>query len=255
MQDDRQKRRLPGPQGTPLHRQLSTLLRAQILNRELAPGTPLPSEAQLQRRHGVSRSVVRQALAALDAEGLVVRGQGRPTVVAPARELHRVVQRMPGLSTQALSGGVHVNTRVLWLRAEPISERTSALGGPEVLSLRRVRSAAGHPLAVIDTWLPLPRCAGLTAEELVDASLHDTLRQRFGIVLVAGTRQVRATAADLPLQQLLEVEAGAPTLLLEGTTVDTLGRPTEVFRTWHRADKVVFYIDVVRDEPPARGAR
>ena len=42
----------------------------------MEPGTRLPSEAQLCRDHKVSRTVVREAVAALRADGLVVSRQG-----------------------------------------------------------------------------------------------------------------------------------------------------------------------------------
>ncbi|WP_026548878.1 GntR family transcriptional regulator, partial [Arthrobacter sp. Br18] len=89
----------------PLHLQLRAHLRAQILNHSLPPGTSLPSEAQLQVRYGVSRSVVRQALGALADEGLIERGRGRGITVAPRREHHRLVHRTSGLSAQLGSTG------------------------------------------------------------------------------------------------------------------------------------------------------
>ena len=51
-------------------------LRRAILAGEFAPGDKLPSEAQLTRAHGVSRTVVRRAIAALRADGLVEAHQG-----------------------------------------------------------------------------------------------------------------------------------------------------------------------------------
>jgi len=236
---------LPGPDGTPLHRQLSSELRAQILGRALAPGAHVPTEAELQERYGVSRSVVRQALAALEQEGLVERRRGRGTTVRERGELHRLVQRVPGLSTQVEDGGVHVSTQVLELGPEPASEATGVLGSGQVLRMRRLRSAGGEPLAVIETWLP-EEFGDLTAEELTDASL----RRRFGTQIVAGKRQVRAVGADTDTAELLQVAVGAPVLLLEGTSTDEAARPVEVFRTWHRADRVVFDINVIR-EPDA----
>ncbi|MCP2267458.1 GntR family transcriptional regulator [Promicromonospora thailandica] len=241
---------LPGPDGTPLHRRLASELRAQILGRALAPGAQVPTEAELQERYGVSRSVVRQALAALEQEGLVERRRGRGTTVRERGELHRLVQRVPGLSTQVEDGGVHVDTQVLELGPEPASEATRALGTDTVLRLRRLRGTGGEPLAVIETWLPAD-LADLTADELTDTSLHATIRHRFGTRIVAGQRQVRAVGADTETAELLRVAVGAPVLLLEGTSTDGAGRPVEVFRTWHRADRVVFDIAVLRepDEP------
>lgn len=240
---------LPGPDGTPLHRQLSSELRAQILGRALAPGAHVPTEAELQERYGVSRSVVRQALAALEQEGLVERRRGRGTTVRERGEVHRLVQRVPGLSTQVEDGGVHVSTQVLELGSEPASEATAVLGSGRVLRMRRLRSAGGEPLAVIETWLP-EEFGDLTAEELTDASLHATVRRRFGTQIVAGKRQVRAVGADTETAEVLQVPVGAPVLLLEGTSTDEAARPVEVFRTWHRADRVVFDINVIR-EPDA----
>ncbi|HEV6954589.1 MAG TPA: GntR family transcriptional regulator [Promicromonospora sp.] len=239
--------RLPGPDGTPLHRRLASELRAQILGRALAPGAHVPTEAELQERYGVSRSVVRQALAALEQEGLVERRRGRGTTVRERGELHRLVQRLPGLSTQIEDGGGHVTTEVLELGTEPASEATRVLGTPEVVHLRRRRSAAGEAIAVIETWLP-GELSALTAEELTDASLHATVRRRFGTRIVAGQRQVRAVGADTETAELLGVAVGTPVLVLEGTSTDGAARPVEVFRTWHRADRVVFDIAVV-DEP------
>ncbi|MFT6772520.1 MAG: GntR family transcriptional repressor for pyruvate dehydrogenase complex [Paracoccaceae bacterium] len=51
-------------------------LRARILGGEISIGAKLPSESALTGAHGVSRTVVREALASLRAEGLVESRQG-----------------------------------------------------------------------------------------------------------------------------------------------------------------------------------
>lgn len=231
----------------PLHLQLRSHLRAQIVNHSLPPGAALPSEAQLQEQFGVSRSVVRQALGALAAEGLIDRGRGRGSTVAPRREHHRLVQRMPGLSTQISATGVSVETEVLGFEVEPARAATAVLGTPEVLALKRLRSVDGSPIALIHTWLPLPLCAGLKREDLHNASLHGALREKLGIEVIAGRRQIRAAPADPALLSLLGMESNSPVLLLEGTSVDSTGRTVEVFTTWHHADQVVFDIEVVNE--------
>ncbi|MEV1001803.1 GntR family transcriptional regulator [Nonomuraea sp. NPDC050202] len=60
-----------------LYQAIARELRGEIERGELQPGTTLPSEAQLRRQHGVSRSTVRQALAVLEQEGLIVSEHGR----------------------------------------------------------------------------------------------------------------------------------------------------------------------------------
>ena len=51
-------------------------LAEEIRNGRLPPGSRLPTEQELMREAGVSRTVVREAVAALRAEGLVVTRQG-----------------------------------------------------------------------------------------------------------------------------------------------------------------------------------
>ena len=242
------------PRGdTPLHRQLSTVLRASITDGRLPAGSQLATEAELQEKFGISRSVVRQALLTLTAEGLILRGRGRGSVVAPQRAHHRLVQRMSGLSTQL----PRVQTEVLSITPERNALAEATLAAPQVLEIRRLRSADSDPIALIETWLPLHLAETLTAAELTDASLHATLRRRFGIAIVSGRRHMRAVAATPTLASALRVPEASPLLLLEGTSFDSAGAPIEVFRTWHRADRVIFDLDVVHDfglESPAEAS-
>jgi GntR family transcriptional regulator len=228
----------------PLHAQLSSLLRSRVVDGSLAVGADLPTEAELQTHFGVSRSVVRQALSSLTAEGLVRRGRGRGSVVAPRGEHHRLVQRLSGLSAQVPA----VTTTVLALGPEHDEVAEERLGAREVIGLRRLRRAEGEPIALIHTWMPESVGRDLTRDELTDTSLHAVLRGKYGVTLVSGRRQVRAVSASAALAELLEVPEGAPLLLLEGTTLDRSASPVETFRTWHRADRFVFDVDVVTDD-------
>jgi DNA-binding GntR family transcriptional regulator len=60
--------------GVPAYRRLAASLRAQIARGDLSVGDAIPSTAQLCAAHGVSATVVRAAVAQLQAEGLL-RGQ------------------------------------------------------------------------------------------------------------------------------------------------------------------------------------
>ena len=66
-----------------LSRRLFEQLADEIKSGRLAPGARLPTEQALTRAARVSRTVVREAVAALRAEGLVVTRQGVGAFVAP----------------------------------------------------------------------------------------------------------------------------------------------------------------------------
>ncbi|MGW5011274.1 GntR family transcriptional regulator [Micromonospora chalcea] len=62
-------------------RQLADLLRDRITSGDLAPGASLPSELRLAQEYGLSRTSVRQAVALLRSEGLVIVEPPRGTFV------------------------------------------------------------------------------------------------------------------------------------------------------------------------------
>ena len=62
---------------------LAAALTAQIDSGALRPGDRLPTEAQLAARHGVSRSVVREAVQRIKSRGLLLSRQGSGVYVAP----------------------------------------------------------------------------------------------------------------------------------------------------------------------------
>ena len=218
---------------TPLHARIAAELRGRIHDRELTPGDLLPSESSLQEQFSVSRSVVRQALATLESEGLVRRARGRGTIVAPQVELHRDVEMSSGLSAQLQQMGSRTSTAVLRLEPTRPPVHLTALGA-EVTVIERLRSVDDRPVAFIRTYVPSRVAATFTREELVDGSLHQLIRER----------TIRAVAAAPPLDTALGVEPGAPLLLLEGLSRDQDGDVVESFSTWHRSDLIAFDVSL-----------
>lgn len=81
-------------------RQLADLLRSRILTGELSPGASLPSELRMAQEYGLSRTSVRQAVAILRSEGLVVVERPRGTFVRQA-ELSETVMLRKGDTASA----------------------------------------------------------------------------------------------------------------------------------------------------------
>lgn len=87
----------------PLYQQLADLLREQIDTGVLAPEAFLPSESSLMQEYALGRPAVRNAVAVLRQEGLVVSARGARTQVraAPKRDVvelrtgDEVIGRMP----------------------------------------------------------------------------------------------------------------------------------------------------------------
>src|SRR6266545_661396 len=74
----------------PRYRLVADELRRRILAGAIAPGQLLPSETVLIEEFGVSRGTIREAVALLRAEGLVVTEHGRGTYARPVLPVRRL---------------------------------------------------------------------------------------------------------------------------------------------------------------------
>lgn len=66
---------------------LADTLRSRLARGDFKPGDRLPSEAHLSETYGVSRTVIREAIAALRADGLVEPRQGSGVYVLEAKPI------------------------------------------------------------------------------------------------------------------------------------------------------------------------
>lgn len=64
--------------------QVAEAILAMILRERMQPGSSLPSVGELADQFGVSRTVLREALAVLAGRGIVRRSQGKETIVSSA---------------------------------------------------------------------------------------------------------------------------------------------------------------------------
>jgi GntR family transcriptional regulator len=132
-----------------LYYQLQEVLKEQIESGVWLPGDPLPSEPQLARQFGVSRVVVRQALAILEDDRQIVRVRGRGTFVAKPKLDYRS-GGLARLLDSARSEDVAV--QVLEKRTAAVERSIrEALATPEpedILRVTTLLSVRSVPLAI-----------------------------------------------------------------------------------------------------------
>ncbi|MDQ0662850.1 GntR family transcriptional regulator [Arthrobacter ulcerisalmonis] len=237
--------------GGPLHAQIRDILHRQIVDLALPPGSSLPTEEELQRQFGVSRSVVRQALSGLADLGLIRRQRGRGSVVAATPVLRRHVQRAGGLDEQAAAHGQRLRTHVLTVEpSEPPQAGIEALNTTNTWKIERVRYLDELPVAFMRTWVPRDFFPHFTVELLENASLLSLMRDH-GYHPAGGPRQVQAVSSDPDLARKLNINTREPLLLLQGVTRDALGHGLEWFNVWH-SPNTVFDVDAQVTSQPGR---
>lgn len=151
--------RLPSPEagaapGQTRVMQVRDALRAQITRGTYKPGDRLPSESRLTGEFGVSRTVIREAVAALRSDGLVEPRQGagvfvlapQPSEGLPFRDLDlaRVSSLIEMLELRTAVEGDSAGLAAL--RRSPAQEEKIL----EAFDAFRARAAAGEPTADTD---------------------------------------------------------------------------------------------------------
>ncbi|CAN7388092.1 MULTISPECIES: FadR/GntR family transcriptional regulator [Neorhizobium] len=88
---------------------LGETLRQAIAAGQFPPGSRLPSEAQLTEAHGVSRTVVREAIASLRADRLVEARQGAGVfVLEPSRNVQPVMLSLSNIDLARVSSMIEL---------------------------------------------------------------------------------------------------------------------------------------------------
>ena len=232
----------------PLWQQLVAVLRDAIETGALAPDQALPSENDLIDRYGVSRTVVREALAELVRRGQIYKIRAKGSFVSPPRRDLSFIGSNAGSSEDLAGSGRTVITRVLSLDEGEADEREAAAlrlpEGTPVIRMRRLRTVDGTPWLLVRTTLPLDRFSGLLKAHLENRSLYDHLRRTYGIAPAGADRWLKAIIPSAEEAALLELPAGAPALDIESVAWDEDGTPFEYYHALHRSDESRFYVGV-----------
>jgi GntR family transcriptional regulator, transcriptional repressor for pyruvate dehydrogenase complex len=175
---------------------LAARLAAGVERGRLAPGDRLPTEAQLSLEHGVSRSVVREAVHRLKSRGLLVSRQGSGVYVAAPAE-NRPLEFDPRV-LESLDAVVHVVEVRRVLEGEIAALAAARATRPQVSSLRRALAALDEAVAAgrdgVDEDLSFHRAIGECTGNPQFAKLLGFLEQylREGMRITRGNEARRA---------------------------------------------------------------
>ena len=111
---------------SPLWAQFRDALRLQILQGVLPIGAKLPSEAELGEQFGISRIVVREALADLVRNNLIYKIKGRGAFVSARERDEDFVSTVLGFSDEMERKGRSVRTQILTQELRPPTEQEAA---------------------------------------------------------------------------------------------------------------------------------
>lgn len=208
----------------------------------LPPGAKLGSEREMAEHYSVSRSTLRQVLAALEASGLVRRVAGRAggTFISHAK-VERDLTKLTGVPAYLARQGYVSGSRILSTQMRMADAPTrSALGLGDhdlVFDLRRVRLADGTPFSLDHARFPTDRFPGML-EMPLGGSIYELFEQHYGTHVEEAEEQIEIVNATDEEASVLAISPGAPLLSITRTSYDPDGLPIEFSHDLLRSDRV-----------------
>jgi GntR family transcriptional regulator len=146
--------------------------------------------------------------------------------------------------------GLKPTTKVLHQNITPAGEKVSQfLGikpGENVIDILRLRFINEEPIQLVTTYIPFEICPSLASVDLTNRSLYEYLEKEHGIFITSGRRYIEAVLANDMEASLLNIERGAPLLLLDSISFAEDGKPIEYYHALHRGDRSRFEVDLRR---------
>jgi GntR family transcriptional regulator len=215
--------------GSSLYRKVAEDIKAAIAAGTYPANTKLPSESELSERYSVSRGTIRQAFAALRADGVIASRRGARRVVIGGPRVQSFGELL-SFSRWARAIGEVPSGRVVTLERRPATEaeadRLALPAGFHVWSLVRVRLLSGRPVMVERASYP-DQVGTLVAEmDLAVDSITERL-EALGVVFTDAEHVIDAVPASAEDARLLGVRAGVPLLRERRFTTDRSGVPVE----------------------------
>ncbi|WP_170235506.1 GntR family transcriptional regulator [Verticiella sediminum] len=239
----------------PRFAQVRDAVRADILAGVLPAGGRLPSEAQLCRQYGVSRITVRQALAELQASGLVHTVNGRGSFVSQPRAPGGQGP-LVGVLEAMRKRGWKAHGRLLSHSVQKAdAEVALALNLPPrtpVGAVTVARYCDDVPFAVGTTYLAPELAERLAAQDLEHNDVTDVLHRLLGLRTARTRVTVQAVAAQGMVARRLRKPAGAPLLRVLTTGLDYEGQPATYSETYGTPELLEYRVTLHNDTSSAR---
>ncbi len=206
----------------PLYAQVKQRLMEQIANGGLNAGDFLPTEPELCEEMGVSRITLRRAVKELCDEGLLIRQQGRGTVVA-RKKVRQTLVSLSGFSEAFESEGdvVHEVLAAEENTSDPAA--AAVLGDGPLMRAERLISVDGKPFTLEALFLNTATLPYAIEPVRTGRSFFQALRENDGPVPAAADRTINVTFASPTERRHLRIGPTQPVYRIEKTVRDENG--------------------------------
>jgi GntR family transcriptional regulator len=231
---------------TPLWIQLKNQIEEAIVAGRLPPNSRLPSEQALCEIFRISRPVIRTAIGALAADGLVIKVPRTGMFVAARVDGVDLVTSTLGVFEDVAAQGHRPTVKTLELglaRADDEERRVFGLPeGLDVIRILRVYYSDGQPLTHTQISLPAHRVPGMEKLDIENQSVFEVIRQQYGLIVARADRWLKAALPPVEVAERMGVTATEPLIFIRSIAYDHDSNPLEFYRAFYNSSVAAIHV-------------
>ncbi|TAL76428.1 MAG: GntR family transcriptional regulator [Burkholderiaceae bacterium] len=221
------------------YRVIEAVLREQIVSGEYEAGDKLPTEAELCTMFGASRPTVRQALGALEGDGLISREHGRGTFVKPAW------RRSPPSRFEISFEGLFEPPQPLTISIQRVGvlhgygiahQMMNFPQGSELFYFVRIYMLGKIAIGGCKVHVPGTIRDKLSEEDFITRNVPELMAQRAGKTLASCALSVDSTLAEPRFAEITGAQTGSPLTSIRRSSFATDGTSIEHTHLLFRPD-------------------
>jgi GntR family transcriptional regulator len=238
---------------TPLHEQLKEIIREKIDQGVYKQGDKIPSESEWQKRYKISRTPIRQAIAALVADECLVTKPGKGTFVSQGPIVQRLTTDLFGFHEDMKRKNIQISDQILGFEiVKPNNKVRIALGiasDIHIIRIERVFLIKNQPFSFQVSNIPY-----VTPITKIDfygelerwRSITYVFEKIIGKKIMEAEQTIKACFADIRIAQILKIEPRSILMWHQRTVYDESQNPIEYGVAYFDAKKYEYHIKLKR---------
>jgi len=230
---------------TPKYQVIYRSIINRIQNKELIPGSKVPSENEIIKEYGVSNTTARKVLQEIENEGWAVKIRGKGTFVKEFmvdRSATKILSFTRNMIEQGLKPSTVVLDSEIIDRDWPVnvSNKVYTIPGP-IFKLRRLRLANGIPMMHETRYISLICCPEIWEHDL-QGSLYRIYNEKYHRYIIRIEQDLEAVRLDKNIREKLEMRKNMVGIKVDGVAFCEKDTILEAEESIYRGDKYKFSV-------------
>lgn len=208
-------------------------------------GDKLPSETELCDYYKVSRGTVREALKSLIQHGLIVSERGRGTFIT-TNKIEQNVNQLMGFTEVMQKHNKTASGRIVEISIKKPNSAVKKImklkDNEMVVRIIRLRYGDDKPMIIERSYYSHSIFKPILEFDLEQESIYELLYKHTSHRLGNAVQDIEAILTAPNESELLQIDIGAPLLMMTRLILLKDGTPFEYTKDFYRADKLKFTI-------------